>query len=281
MGSSRTAPSVATGPLFDTYPGKYGYSLRKLKTGATAAIRVNRSSDSTEQDIGFDSNGDFDIAAYNTFVGGGTGRIMKWYDQSGNGNHLLGNGIVSEVPVFATSQFGSLPGLSFDGTNDAMSSTNNPFFPSATAASVFQVFKIPSDPNATANKTGPLFFCNGDSTTDSHLPWIDGTIYDSLFSTTRKTVGNPTPSMTSPTLYTVISGASDWRAYINNSSLFTTATNTFSNAGFTGKAWVGVSTFAFRWFPGYAAEILVYDSVLSDADRNAISGNINTYYTLY
>lgn len=266
--------------LLDTYSAKYGYSLRKLKSTATSAIRVNRSSDSTEQDIGFDSNGDFDITSYNTFVGGGTGRVMKWYDQSGNGNHLNGNGVVAEVPVFVTNIFGTRPGLSFDGVNDAMSSTNNPYFSSAASASIFQVFKIPTDPNPTANLTGPVFYCTGDSTADNHLPWTDGTIYDSTFSTTRKSTANPSPTLTNTSLYTIMSGPSDWRNYINNTLLYSTSTNTFSNAGFTGKAWIGVSTFAFRWFPGYTGEIIVFDRMVSSSDRNSISDNISDYYTI-
>ena len=48
------------------------YSLRKLRTAyAGSAVRVRRSSDSTEQDIGFDGSGEFDSAAFSSFVGGG------------------------------------------------------------------------------------------------------------------------------------------------------------------------------------------------------------------
>ena len=45
------------------------YSLRKVKSDYDeSAIRVRRSSDDTEQDIGFDANGDLDTAALTTFV---------------------------------------------------------------------------------------------------------------------------------------------------------------------------------------------------------------------
>lgn len=44
--------------LLDTVTGAtFACSLRKLKTGVTLAIRVRRSSDSTEQDIGFSGAG--------------------------------------------------------------------------------------------------------------------------------------------------------------------------------------------------------------------------------
>lgn len=48
----------------------HGYSLRKLRTAYTGnAIRVRRSSDNTEQDIGFTSAGDLDQTALTNFVG--------------------------------------------------------------------------------------------------------------------------------------------------------------------------------------------------------------------
>lgn len=63
------------------------YSVRKLSsTYSGAGIRVRRSSDNSEQDIGFDANGDLDTSALTTFVGSNDGFVAKWYDQSGNSN---------------------------------------------------------------------------------------------------------------------------------------------------------------------------------------------------
>ena len=73
--------------LLDTYTGAAAaYSLRKLRNDYTGdAIRVRRSSDNTESDIGFDGNGDLNTAALLSFVGVGNGFVTTWYDQSGNG----------------------------------------------------------------------------------------------------------------------------------------------------------------------------------------------------
>jgi len=71
--------------LLDTYPAAVAWSLRKLSGGYTgAAIRVRRSSDDTEQDIGFDGNG-LDTAALLSFVGAGNGLVTTIYDQAGTG----------------------------------------------------------------------------------------------------------------------------------------------------------------------------------------------------
>lgn len=59
-------------------------SLRKLVSTATVAIRVRRSSDSAEQDIGFVGNV-LDTVSLATFVGGNSAFVTKMYDQTGHG----------------------------------------------------------------------------------------------------------------------------------------------------------------------------------------------------
>jgi hypothetical protein len=82
-----TIPSAAAF-LLDTYTGAAAaYSTRRLYSLYTgAALRVRRDSDDTEQDIGFDSNGDLDTSALATFVGSGNnGYVTKWYGQESSG----------------------------------------------------------------------------------------------------------------------------------------------------------------------------------------------------
>jgi len=79
-----TAPAQGS-YLLDTYPAAVAWSLRKLSGGYTgAAIRVRRSSDDVEQDIGFNGN-DLDEAALLNFVGAGNGLVTTIYDQAGAG----------------------------------------------------------------------------------------------------------------------------------------------------------------------------------------------------
>ncbi len=66
------------------------YSTRKLRQAYTgSAIRVRRSSDSTEQDIGFDAAGNLDVYSLMSFVGTGSAYVKTWYDQSGNGYNAI------------------------------------------------------------------------------------------------------------------------------------------------------------------------------------------------
>jgi hypothetical protein len=64
------------------------YSLRRVRSAYTGnAIRVRRSPDNAEANIGFTPSGDLDTAALLTHVGSGNGFVTTWYDQSGNGRN--------------------------------------------------------------------------------------------------------------------------------------------------------------------------------------------------
>ena len=72
----------------DPYPNADAvYCVYRLYSSYTGSLlRVRRSSDNTEQDIGYDSNGYLDTASLLAFVGANDGFVTTWYDQSGNSN---------------------------------------------------------------------------------------------------------------------------------------------------------------------------------------------------
>jgi hypothetical protein len=113
-------PFVSANLLLDTYSGAAAaYSLRKLRTAYTgSAIRVRRSNDNTEQDIGFTSAGDLDTASLKTFVGANSGFVTTWYDQSGNARNatqttaanqprVVNAGVIDRASSKPTIQFNS------------------------------------------------------------------------------------------------------------------------------------------------------------------------------
>lgn len=70
--------------ILNRYPAAVAYSLRKLYKGSTKVIRVRRSSDNAEQDIGF--NGvEIDQSSLTTFCGANDGFVVSWYNQMTNG----------------------------------------------------------------------------------------------------------------------------------------------------------------------------------------------------
>lgn len=98
-----------------------GFALVKLRTAyAGSCLRVRRSSDSTEQDIGFDSDNVFDWAAAASFIGGGSGFVRTWYDQSLNANHA-GQATTTKQPELDLVN----QRLNFDGTDDYLATGSN------------------------------------------------------------------------------------------------------------------------------------------------------------
>lgn len=90
------APSFVLDDL-SVQPLFAGSVAAQLRTGATVAFRVRRTSDDTEQDIGF-VDGFADLDALSTFCGGGNGFVSKLYNQS------LGGGPASLDETDAASQ---------------------------------------------------------------------------------------------------------------------------------------------------------------------------------
>lgn len=110
---------VAAPLLLDLYPTTgVAYSLRKLRTAyAGSAIRVRRSSDNTEQDIGFVNN-QLDTTSLLTFVGAGNGFVTTWYDQGSSSNNSI-NIVASMQPKIVNNGDillnNGLPSIYFDG----------------------------------------------------------------------------------------------------------------------------------------------------------------------
>lgn len=77
--------------LLDQYSGAAAaYSVRLLWSGyAGPIVRVRRSSDNAEQNIGATASGDLDQAALTSFCGSGNCFVTTWYDQSGNSRNVI------------------------------------------------------------------------------------------------------------------------------------------------------------------------------------------------
>jgi hypothetical protein len=109
---------------YDNYYSKLsiGVSLTRLTKWYTGAcIRIRRSSDDNETDIGF--SGSFvDKAAIEDFCGGGDGFVTIWYDQSTNNNNFT-QATTDEQPKICDSGTFVENGIDFDGTNDNLTAS--------------------------------------------------------------------------------------------------------------------------------------------------------------
>jgi len=77
-----------TGLLNESYGSgaEAAYSTRRLNGNVTECMVIRRASDSETETIGFDSEGNIDESAIETFCTGTTCTVVTWKDQSGNGN---------------------------------------------------------------------------------------------------------------------------------------------------------------------------------------------------
>lgn len=89
--------------------GAWSVSRRLLASWTETLIRVRRSSDDAETDIGFGADGSLDIAALISFVGAGDGFIPIVYDQSGNGYDAIMSTALAQPKIVVS---GSLVTLS-------------------------------------------------------------------------------------------------------------------------------------------------------------------------
>lgn len=123
--------TIGSNGLFLDFYGNaaFAYSLRKLSFIYTGfAIRVRRSSDNTEQDIGFDINGNLNTSALTTFCGSGNGFVTTWYDQSGNARNVTQSTAANQPQIVSSGNIilqNLKPCIDFDGSDDTLRNLNS------------------------------------------------------------------------------------------------------------------------------------------------------------
>jgi hypothetical protein len=268
--SSAYKAAVPSGTLLlDDYPGAAAaYSLRKLRSAYSgSAIRVRRSSDNTETDIGFVA-GVLDTATLTTFCGLGNGFVVIWYDQSGNARNLIGTNVFIIVAGILQ-MFGTKPSLYFAGINQIMSNSSfiisqpNSYFivnqgTSANNTGTKAINESTSPLGAERNVTyksssGFYTMYGGNVLTSSQAYTINKNVISSIFNTTSSYM------------------------YFNSSVIV-------SNQNVGTQSMKGLSIGAYSQteqnFQGYIPENIIYNSN-QFTNRAAIVSNINSFYSIF
>jgi hypothetical protein len=183
MGLARRAPAGAPATYLDglaTTP-RAVLSLRKLISTATNSIRVRRSSDNTEQDIGFVGNS-LDTASLASFVGAGNGFVVTFYDQTGNGEHATQATAANQPRIVNAGVYDGR--LIFDGTNDSLSISSLTM--GAAQAAFYAKMQLP-----TATGVHILFeqSANYNSNAQSCVAYLDTSTSGKLNMSSRNTTG--------------------------------------------------------------------------------------------
>ena len=252
--------------LLDTNPGaSVAYSLRKLSSAyAGSAIRVRRSSDNTEQNIGF-VNGVLDTAALLSFCGAGSGFVTTFYDQSGNAKNSVQPSAGSQPRIVLS---GVLETLNSKPTINYLSNTfTGTSLENVTAQSIFTVAQV-----VTYNQLQSLI--SFDHSSQGFGPWI------------RSISPNywRTPSTSTTDSYDFTNGSNMYF----NSNLHTVANNflnphilsSFSASALTKKFGISDVTFVTRWFLGKMSECIVYPTSQESGFKSGIESNMSTHYSI-
>jgi hypothetical protein len=251
--------------LLDTYAdSSAAYSLRLLSLDyAGSAIRVRRSSDNTEQDIGF-SNLFLDTAALLSFVGAGNGFVTTWYDQSGNSINITQTTAANQPPIVSSG---------------ALILVNNKPAINFTTHFLTYLFPVTNLYVFTVSKLISVNFLNGLLTLSANASGggdirIGGTNYYRAISTLGVDANDYTFS-TGETyfngvIHTVLDNAT-------NQHILSVKRGTVNvNSGIT----VGSSLDNGRPYNGGIQEVVFYKTDQS-TNRTAIESNINSYYQIF
>lgn len=268
-------------PLLDTYTGAAAaYSLRLLRTAYTGnAIRVRRSSDNTEQDIGFNLSGSLDTTALTTFVGANNAFVTTWYDQSGNGRNATQSTAANQPQIVSSGTVitkNTKPSIYFDGSNDllGLNFTNtlqsifvvgSKFTTNFAGYNGFVAYRVSPNSNLL-----PASNENGGFTGIPSTNNVNGLTATSIF------INNISKNLTNYLDFN-IGVALDYSTNYNLVSHYNTAsTSGTKNIALGADVFTGTS----RWLNGNIGEVILYPSNQSSNNSN-INSNINTYYGIY
>jgi hypothetical protein len=256
--------------LLDTYSGSSAaYSVRRLSSTYTGnLIRVRRSSDNTEENIGYNSSNVLDTTALLSFVGASNGFITTWYDQSGNANNATQSTALNQPQIVSS---GSL--LTVNSKPCLMISTNNMGFSLGSTISVGA-----SNYNSLVGKkdgAGTMLRALTSAATDGYKLM---NTYDNKYYIYAKAgsylVSNSADTTTSQILLTGMNVAGTMSIYKNGSVVATTL-NSYNYTNSIGLIGFGASGANYR-----LQEAVFYNSDKSSS-RTGIESNINTYYTIF
>ena len=264
---------AAASLLLDLYPDAFvAYSLRKLRTAYTgSAVKVRRSSDNTQQDIGFIS-GQLDTTALTTFVGAGNGFVTTWYDQSGGSNDLTQSTSVNQPQIVSSgiviTDIGGKPTLRFSGDTWIFKNWTFTLSQPYTNISVnrFINLDISEIPYIMRNEFG----------VDTNLSLM-GRIFSGLRIYNNNNLYSSVPiTLNTNYLWFTIPNGNNSRLSINN----ITDIGNAGSASLVNGVVLGTYSATIGQLNGFISEQIIYSGSKLSV-QSEIQNNINTYYAIY
>lgn len=259
--------------ILDTYTGSAAaYSLRRLSSSYTGSlIRVRRSNDNAEQDIGYTVGNILDESALTTFVGSNSAFITTWYDQSGNGRNVTRTTAIEQPRIVNSGTIetdGSKPAVNFDSYKPLTYSTGVSYSAAAIVARVTTATTV----NYAVGGTGVGLFYNGSAGAGIYgLGGYDGSNVGTLLTADlNRHLG--WFNMTSSRLYVIRDNGS-----LTDLSAFASSISMGNSTDGIGGRDIGSDVLCFR---GKMQEVILWSSQQA-SNATGIRSNINTFYSIY
>jgi hypothetical protein len=203
--------------------------------------------------------------------------IDTFSDQSGNGFDAPWE---NSRPDMSTTGIDGYKSVTFDVSRRERFTLPASLMSGATEACYFAVARRIADPAPNVSSAGPIIHLSGDNQNfGGNWGYTNGMIDENFGTSARKSV-NPTPTLTSTRLYSAHSAPSDYRMYLDGTSILSSASNTveFDRP----SRWIGhfVYLSTIYTFAGYIAEILIFDSALTTTERERVEGYLAHKYAL-
>jgi len=249
------------------------YGLRRLRRLYTGfCIRVRRSSDNAQLDIGFDSQGNLDISALLAFVGTGSGFVTIWYDQSGNGRHAIQTTPESQPRIVNNGVIeisNGKPAIRFNGSSMYLGGVPLPlsqFTLSSVLNDVTQAAAIRYPIGTGSAGGGRGVFSSFIANADKSLGYITdaGVVVQTGFL--------PTIGQSYVVSLTTTATASNIRANGGNSATGGVIT--------LNQLFIGQRGDNHWYYDGYNSETIVFPSPLPTTDRQTLDRNRGAYYNI-
>jgi hypothetical protein len=288
LAAELTVTPAVTDLLLDTYPdAAAAYSLRKLRTAYTgSAIRVRRSSDNTEQNIGFVA-GELDTVSLLAFCGVGNGFVTTWYDQSGNARNATQTTAANQPRIFSSGSVildNGKPTLEFDGSDDYFAIASLTLFQNIGHINAFFVAnsKKTTRNDLFSSFAAPLELQISFSASTSNRVRHISTRVSEDAATLLNSNTDYSPGIKLVSALTNFS-AGTMNLFQNSSSV---GSASLPSTGITGTRTVSYaigsnrSNTASFVFDGNNSEIIIY-TINQSSNRTGIETNINTNYAIY
>ena len=280
--TSNTLAILAT--MLDVYPSAAAAYSTRLLRGAyygSSAIRVRRSSDNAEQNIGFTTSGNLDETALTTFAGVGNAFVTTWYDQSSNSRNMVETTAGFQPQIVFNGLVitkNGKPALLYQASSTKR--LEGVWSQTITTESNFSVFSLdtPTDNFGRVLSQGG----NGnDYDAGAYIPILrNGTTAAVCSFTSAGVLSSSAISYSTQTLFSSIHSGSQVANKVNNDSEVVTGDSLNLNVERTAIGGPTSTSIATGSLDGTVQEVVIYYTDQT-ANRTGISNNINTYYGIY